>query len=189
MIDPYSEPNGVLRNSLGITDAAELSEAESDLAAVELTILDAEPLPGSYDLAHLQAFYRQIFGSVYPWAGELRTIEISKGTSFCPSMHIVSFAGDVFHKLADNDYLRVMDRPAFIRGLADLYGDVNAIHPFQEGNGRTQRAFLAQLAREAVYTISWKDMDQKENIAASVASFNANNDLLEKMLDSLVRPA
>ncbi|MFI7136806.1 Fic/DOC family protein [Streptomyces massasporeus] len=189
MTDPYSEPNGVLRNSLGITDATELSEAEADIAAVELAILDAEPLPGSYDLAHLQAFHRRIFGSVYPWAGELRTIEISKGTSFCPSIHIASFAKDVFHKLADNDHLQGLDRLEFIRALADLYGDVNAIHPFREGNGRTQRAFLTQLAREAGYTISWQDMDQEENIAASVASFNANNDLLEKMLDALVRPA
>lgn len=186
MTDPYSEPNGVLRNSLGITDATELSEAEADIAAVELAILDAEPLPGSYDLAHLQAFHRQIFGSVYPWAGELRTVEISKGTSFCPSIHIVSFAKGVFHKLADNGHLQGLDRLEFIRALADLYGDVNAIHPFREGNGRNQRAFLA---REAGYTISWQDMDQEENIAASVASFNANNDLLEKMLDALVRPA
>ncbi|GJF28034.1 hypothetical protein KNE206_07340 [Kitasatospora sp. NE20-6] len=80
---------------------------------------------------------------------ELRTIEISKGTSFCPSIHIVSFAEDVFRKLADNDHLQGLDRPEFIRALADLYGDVNAIHPFREGNGRTQRAFLAQLACEA----------------------------------------
>ncbi|MGW3389986.1 Fic/DOC family protein [Streptomyces cinereoruber] len=189
MTDPYSEPNGVLRNSLGITDANELSEAESDIAAVELAILDAEPLLGSYDLAHLQAFHRQIFGSVYPWAGELRTIEISKGTSFCPSIHIASYAEDVFRKLADNDRLQGLARPEFVRALADLYGDVNAIHPFREGNGRTQRAFLAQLAREAGYIVSWQDMDQEENIAASVASFNANNDLLEKMLDTLVRPA
>ncbi|MFE6456818.1 Fic/DOC family protein [Streptomyces cinereoruber] len=189
MTDPYSEPNGVLRNSLGITDANELSEAASDIAAVELAILDAEPLLGSYDLAHLQAFHRQIFGSVYPWAGELRTIEISKGTSFCPSIHIASYAEDVFRKLADNDHLQGLARPEFVRALADLYGDVNAIHPFREGNGRTQRAFLAQLAREAGYITSWQDMDQEENIAASVASFNANNDLLEKMLDTLVRPA
>ncbi|MEV4938809.1 Fic/DOC family protein [Streptomyces zaomyceticus] len=189
MTDPYSEPNGVLRNSLGITDPSELSEAEADIAVVELAVLDSEPLPGSYDLAHLQAFHRQIFGSVYPWAGELRTIEISKATSFCPSIHIVSFAKDVFHKLADNDHLKSLDRPEFIQAFADLYGDVNAIHPFREGNGRTQRAFLAQLAREAGYTISWQDMDQEENIAASVASFNGNNDPLEKMLDALVRPA
>ncbi|MGW0839064.1 Fic family protein [Streptomyces sp. NPDC002787] len=97
--------------------------------------------------------------------------------------------GADFHKLADNDHLQGLDRLEFIRALADLYGDVNAIHPFREGNGRTQRAFLAPLAREAGYTISWQDMDQEENIAASVASFNANNDLLEQMLDALVRPA
>jgi cell filamentation protein len=113
----------------------------------------------------------------------------AKGTSFCPSIHIVSFAEGVFRRLADNGHLRGLDRPGFIRSLADLYGDVNAIHPFREGNGRTQRAFLAQLAREAGYTVSWQYMDQEENIAASVASFNANNDLLEKMLDGLVHPA
>ncbi|QNP63053.1 Fic/DOC family protein [Streptomyces genisteinicus] len=189
MTDPYSEPNGTLRNSLGISNANELSEAEADIAAVELAILDAEPLLGSYDLAHLKAFHRQIFGSVYPWAGELRTIEISKGTSFCPSIHIVSYAQGVFRKLADNDHLQGLARPEFVRALADLYGDMNAIHPFREGNGRTQRAFLAQLTREAGYAISWQDMDREENIAASVASFNADNGLLEKMLDALLRSA
>ncbi|WP_042400643.1 Fic/DOC family protein [Streptacidiphilus carbonis] len=189
MTDPYVEPNGTFRNKLGITDPAVLAEAEADLAVVELAILDAEPLPGGYDLAHLQAFHRQIFGCVYPWAGELRTVEISKGTSFCPSINIVPFAEDVFHRLADNHHLRGLDRPGFVRALADLCGDVNAIHPFREGNGRTQRAFLAQLSRDAGYTVSWQDMDQEENIAASVASFNANNDLLEKMLNGLVRLA
>jgi cell filamentation protein len=187
--DPYALPNGTLRNNLGITDAAELSRAEADLAAVELSILDAEPLPGGYDLAHLQAFHRRIFGSVYPWAGELRTVEIAKGTSFCPSINIVSYAEGVFGALFGNDHLRGLDRPEFIQALAELYGDVNAIHPFREGNGRAQRAFLAQLTRDAGYAVSWKEMDQQENIAASVASFNANNSLLEKMLDRLVRPA
>lgn len=95
----------------------------------------------------------------------------------------------MFHKLADNDHLHSLDRLEFIRAQADLYGDVNAIHPFREENRCTQRAFLPQLAREAGYAVSWQDMDQEENIAASVAGFNANNDLLERMLDTLVHPA
>jgi cell filamentation protein len=185
--DPYALPNGTLRNKLGITDVAELSLAEAALAAVELALLDAEPLTGNYDLAHLQGFHQRIFGSVYPWAGELRTVEISKGTSFCPSINIASYAGGVFRELAGNRYLRGLDRPAFVHALAELYGDVNAVHPFREGNGRTLRAFLAQLARDAGYTLSWEDMDGQENITASVASFNGSSDLLEKMLDGLVR--
>jgi cell filamentation protein len=71
--DPYLDPaGGVLRNLLGITDAAELAQAEAALSASRLIDLERRRLPGRYDLAHLQAFHRCILGDVYAWAGQLR---------------------------------------------------------------------------------------------------------------------
>lgn len=77
--DPYIDPQtGVLRNRLGITDADELTRVESDLTVVQLVDLERRHLPGRYDLPHLQEFHRFLFGDIYHWAGELRTVTIAK---------------------------------------------------------------------------------------------------------------
>ena len=91
--DPYLDPaSGVLRNLLGITDAAELARAEVALSASRLIDLERRRLPGGYDLAHLRGFHRYILGDVYGWAGELRTVTISKGSLFCLPQHLAPAA-------------------------------------------------------------------------------------------------
>lgn len=186
MTDPYVMPNGVMRNKLGITDRERLLAAEADITLARLAQLVEHRLPGTYDLAHLQGFHRMIFGDIYDWAGELRTVEISKHTSFCPLANLRSYAEEVFGRLRSADYLRGLPRPEFIHCLAEVYGDLNALHPFREGNGRTQRAFLAQLSADAGYLVSWSGMDAEQNQDASIKSFMGDNGPLERMLDSLV---
>jgi cell filamentation protein len=178
--------SGVLRNRLGITDREELARAEAVLTASRLYDLQRTRLPGRYDLAHLQAFHRVIFGDVYDWAGELRTVSIGKGGLFCLPQHIVSFADEVFGRLARAGYLRGLERAAFIAQLTELLADINALHPFREGNGRTQRAFLAQLARDAGYRIRWAAMDPAVNVHASRAALAGDSSLLHEMLTQLV---
>ncbi|MFD4533569.1 Fic/DOC family protein [Kitasatospora sp. NPDC058397] len=188
MADPYADPDsGVLRNRLGITDQGQLAAAEADITAARLTRIAEKPVPGRYDLAHLQGFHREVFGSIYPWAGEVRSIEIAKGnTQFCLVRMIPGFADDTFGRLARRqDYLRGLDRDSFLTGLADLYGDVNALHPFREGNGRAQRAFLGQLAADAGHPIDWTRLDPDRNTLASIASFNGNTGPLRAMLADL----
>src|SRR5271157_553793 len=78
--DPYLDAaSGVLRNRLGITDAATLEQAEAALVATRSYELSQAPLKGRFDLAHLQAIHRYLFGDMYDGAGQLRTIDISKG--------------------------------------------------------------------------------------------------------------
>ncbi|MFJ8628176.1 Fic/DOC family protein [Kitasatospora sp. NPDC093550] len=188
MADPYADPDsGVLRNRLGITDQQQLAAAEADITAARLTRIAEKPVPGRYDLAHLQSFHREVFGSIYPWAGEVRSIEIAKGnTQFCLVRMIPGFADDVFGRLARRqDHLRGLDRDQFLTGLADLYGDVNALHPFREGNGRAQRAFLGQLAADAGHPIDWTRLDPERNTLASIASFNGNTGPVRAMLADL----
>ena len=99
--DPYLDPQaGVLPNRLGLTDPDELDRAEADLTGFRLVELGERALPGAYDLAHLQAFHRFIFGDLYDWAGELRTVSIAKTDLFCLPQNLVGFAEDVFGKLA-----------------------------------------------------------------------------------------
>jgi cell filamentation protein len=170
--DPYLDPrSGVFRNRLGLTDRAELAIAEKQFAAMRFNHLKRRRLPGHYDLDHLRAFHWTIFQDVYPWAGQLRTVLIVKaGASFCLPHQIVDTAADVFARLADDRHLRGRDRDAFLDGLTALLAEVNALHPFREGNGRTQRAFLSQLARDAGYRLRWEHVDRDANVDAARAA-------------------
>lgn len=187
--DPYLDlHSGVLRNLLGITDPEELRRVEAALTASRIYDLNRIPLPGAYDLAHLQSFHRLIFGDVYEWAGELRTVSIGRGTSFCRPEHIVGDAEELFAWLARAGHLRGLARAAFLDGVSELLSDLNALHPFREGNGRTQRAFVAQLARDAGYPVRWAAMDAAENVAASRAAHRGDISPLRALLDKLIAP-
>ncbi|WFG47200.1 Fic family protein [Pseudonocardia alni] len=187
--DPYLDlATGVLRNRLGITDPDELGQAEAELTALRLIELRQAPLPGRYDLDHLQDFHHHIFSDLYDWAGQLRTVSIGKGQLFCPPQHLETFAADIFGRLHSEQVLRGRDLDGFVTGLAELLGDVNALHPFREGNGRTQRAFLAQLAADAGYELRWTAMDPAENNRASALSLAGDTAALHTMLVRLIRP-
>jgi cell filamentation protein len=85
--------------------------------------------------------------------------------------------------LARADFLRGRTRDAFVTGLADTYADINALHPFREGNGCAQRAFLQQLTRGAGHALSWVDLDTAENERASIAGFRGDLGPLVRLLD------
>jgi cell filamentation protein len=185
--DPYLDAaSGVLRNRLGITDPEQLRRVEAGLSVAALADLGMRSLPGGYDLAHLQEFHREIFGDLYPWAGEIRVVAIAKSDMFCLPQHIEAYAAKVFEALAGERYLRGLARDEFVDRLTHYFAEVNAIHPFREGNGRTQRAFLGQLAREAGRPFDWSDLDADVNTAASMASPRGDNRPLRQLLDALV---
>ena len=186
--DPYLDPrSGVFRNRLGLTDRAELAIAEKQFAAMRFNQLKRRRLPGQYDLEHLRVFHWTIFQDVYPWAGQLRTVLIVKaGASFCLPHQIVDTAADVFARLADDRYLRGRDRDAFLDGLTALLTEINALHPFREGNGRTQRAFLSQVARDAGYRLRWEHIDRDANIDAARAAADGDLAPMRALLDPVV---
>jgi len=186
--DPFLDPRtGVFRNRLGITDRTELAAAERTLTGVRVDQLRRRRVAGRYDLDHLRAFHWTIFQDVYPWAGQLRTVLIVKaGASFCLPHQIVDTAGDVFGRLAAAHHLRGRDRDAFLDGLTALLAEVNALHPFREGNGRTQRAFLGQLARDAGYRLRWEHVDRDANIDAARAAADGDLAPIGALLDRVV---
>jgi cell filamentation protein len=186
--DPYVYPGtSVLRNHFGIRDAAELAQLEAAISAGRIAQLEREPIPGHHDTAHLQAVHRKIFGDLYPWAGELRTVQIAKGESmFALPQHVASYLTGVLSDLANEDRLRGLERDDFVTRLAHYFAELNAVHPFREGNGRTQRAFLGHIAAEAGHPIDWIGLDPDSNIQASRESHRGNNEQLKKLLDGLI---
>lgn len=186
-IDPYLDPaTGLLRNRLGITELAELLAAEAFFTRLRIAQLEQRPAAGQFDLTHLQAIHCHITQDLVDWAGELRTVDIAKGNTFCPVQNLRSYAAEVFGKLVRASYLRGLPREDFVASLAVFYGDLNALHPFREFNGRTQRAFTTQLARQAGWHVAWERLHPDRNIAASIASFNGNEAPLRAMLNELV---
>src|SRR5712675_1042429 len=149
--DPYTYPGtDVLRNSLDIRDPRQLAAFEANATAARLIELDAAPLEGRIDTTHLKAIHRHIFQDVYAWAGEFRTVNISKGgRPFGAAAFLESALQQVFRKLAAAECLRQLDATRFADRAAYFLGEVNAAHPFREGNGRTQREFLRELGRSA----------------------------------------
>ena len=123
-VDPYLEPeSGILRNRLGLTDRATLDRAEAELTEWRRAEMITRPVKVTGDLRQLQAIHRQLFQDVYDWAGQLRTVDIRKGTDpgaefFMPVSRLESGAGFAFAELADEHQLHGLDRDRFVDRLA-----------------------------------------------------------------------
>jgi cell filamentation protein len=156
--DPYAMPNGVLINNLGITETRELNEIEQDLSALSLKELAQEALPETFNFAHLRHLHKRIFDRVYPWAGELRTVDIGKGdTLFIRHQDIEKEAQKLFAKIQAED-LQNVSLEVFSQTVGEFFIALNHIHPFREGNGRTQRLFASQLAAANGKTLNWESV-------------------------------
>ncbi len=189
MADPYVYPGtSVLRNLAGATDADTLAALEAQSSTLRLAQLSARRLEGSYDLRHLQGFHRFIFQDVYAWAGELRSTPLAKpGSMFALPDRIEGYAAAMFAELAGEEYLRGLSRDRFADRLTHYYAEINAVHPFRDGNGRAQRAFLRQLALDAGHTLAWDHLDSDSLVFASQRSFQGDNlplcELIDRLLD------
>ncbi|MEV1290889.1 Fic family protein [Pseudonocardia sp. NPDC049635] len=189
-LDPYLDlEHGVLRNRIGITDAAELAAVERRISALRIAGLERSPVPGDYDLAHLQCVHRRIFSDVYPWAGTIRTVTLARaGHPFCTPDLIRPTADRIFPRLAAADRLRGAGRAAVLDALTTLLAGLNELHPFREGNGRAQRSFLAQLARHAGHPLSWDGLDPVVNATAARAAANGDRAPLRAVIDHALAP-
>ncbi len=187
--DPYLDPSsGVLKNRLDIADAIVLEQAEAAFVAARSYELSRSPLKGRFDLAHLQAIHRCLFGDLYEWAGQLRTVDISKaGSRFAHHAQIESAAAGIFEQLAKENYLTGLGPEAFSARAAYYLGELNALHPFREGNGRAQREFISHLAHAQGYYIAWEKTGAAELLAATIKSFHGNSAELARLIRRSLR--
>lgn len=187
--DPYVLSNGVLINSLNLTTTAELGDAEAEFVPYRTAELWANPVQGQFDLAHLQEIHRRLFQDIYPWAGKLRKVDIGKGdTMFLANGLIQKRADELFVQLAAEDHLRNLEMSDFCQRAAEYLGKLNLIHPFREGNGRAQREFIGQLAREAGFLIDWSGNAPSAMINACIAARQDDYAPLKRILKVGIRP-
>lgn len=185
--DSYTFPDSeVLKNKADLHDQSALDAFEADATAIRLLEMIEHPIQGHFDLAHLQAIHLHLFQDVYDWAGQLRTVDISKGSSrFGNCGMIESYLGQQLAKIAGENFLIGLSPERFIERLAHYMGEINAAHPFREGNGRVQRAFCAQLAEQAGYFIDFDEVSREEMYAAMIASFHGDSKMMESLLGQI----
>jgi len=143
----YCYPDSdVLKNKLGIINQEKLHEVERKLTAIRIIDLIRKPYRGRFDLDHLRGIHFYIFQDLYTWAGELRKVDIAKGNMFCRAMFLENRADVVFSGIRNDGYLEGLAYDQFVKRLAYHFSEINALHPFREGNGRSQREFIRELA-------------------------------------------
>ncbi len=150
----------MLENKLGITNAPELSEAEEKISkkkAAELYdkgILDTLN-PGTFDA--LKLIHKYLFDEIYPFAGQIRTVNIAKGNfRFAPLMYLQ----------ASLDNIEKMPQSTFDE-IIEKYVEMNIAHPFREGNGRSTRIWLDLILKsELGMVIDWSNVDKEDYLLA-----------------------
>jgi cell filamentation protein len=189
--DPYVyEGTNTLVNRFGLIDSRELSQAERAITGVATAYLEANPIRGNYDLDHLKAIHRKLFEEIYGWAGRTRKKGfISKGSSlFCAAEYIEPYAVDLFQKLKTEKYLQDLDLETFAERMAFYIAEINALHPFREGNGRTQRIFINQLARQAGWELNLSAVSPDALLDAMIASMTDTSPLVKLLRETITVP-
>lgn len=190
MDNVYCYPGkAVLKNKLGIQERDRLLTAEIRLTAIRLYQLQEKPMQGDFDFQHLCNIHHHIFQDLYPWAGEIRKVNISKGNMFCLVQHIQTYVDTVFGTCYADCIRAKDDFEKFINILARYYADLNALHPFREGNGRTQREFARKLCLKCGYVLDLTQTGHEEMLSASIMSFDkGDNAGLEAVFRKCIRP-
>ncbi|MBF0786030.1 cell filamentation protein Fic [Muribacter muris] len=183
--DPFTDENGVLLNKKGIKDQNELDRVERTFSYMRAIELENSPIKGKFNLAHLKAIHKHLFGDIYSWAGKVRDGYLQKGEQdFMMGYRIVPEADKLFTQLKKEQFLKNTEPEKIAGRLAYYMGEINAIHPFREGNGRTQRVFIAQLAKEAGYELNFKNITQEQMIEASIQAHRLNYKPLEQIISN-----
>ena len=181
--DPYCyKGTTTLKNKLGLRDPALLESFELEMT----TLRASETLPdGEYDPRHYRRIHHHLFQDVYRWAGKYRTVRTSKaGNLFCFPEYIEREMNRLFATLGQS--LAAENREQFVRQTARFLAELNAIHPFREGNGRAQLAFMSMIGERAGFPLNFAAVQRDSFLPAMVASYTGEIDPLIAELRSLL---
>lgn len=178
-----------LVNYFGITDKPQLRRIDKRISSYRTAELLCSPLDMPFSFEHLVAIHSHLFGDIYPSAGMIRTSSSHKHREYCQPEFIQSSAARLFDNLRDSRYLMgIDDSDDFVNELAYYMGEVEALHPFLDGNVRTTRLFFDTIARKAGYVIGWGSADPDHFLEANVAALDGDYQALIDVLEEIVIP-
>jgi cell filamentation protein len=184
--DPYCYPRTtVLRNRRNLRSQGELDRFETAITAQRFS----EPLPaGKLTEQHYQRVHRHLFRDIYSWAGQYREgVRISKGDStFCYPEYIPNEMKKLFAGLRRDNFLKNLSAEQFAQKAASFLANLNAIHPFRDGNGRSQVAFMALVAAAAGHPLRLSRVEPDDFKAAMIRSFKGEEKPLVEQIRRLL---
>ena len=188
LTDDYYEGTNCLINKLNIQSEEQLAKIEASITMAKTAELERNPISVSFDFEHYKLIHKYLFEDLYEWAGCIRTVDISKkGTNFTSSQNIETVAIACFDRLKSYNYFRNVDFEDFVENIVDFYCSTNMLHPFREGNGRTQRIFIAQLIRFCGYDINFSEIDTDDLMVATIHSANGVTDHLKEIFKAHIK--
>ena len=188
--EKYCYPNSsILKNKLNLRNKNSLFRAEIAITLTRLQELQKQPIKGKFDFHHLCKIHQYIFQDLYEWAGTPRTVTIAKGSLFCLPQFIQSYAASIYPAYY-NDCNHAKDNPKiFVKTLTEHYADLNALHPFREGNGRAQREFARELCMQCGYAFDLRFTTHEQMLNASIESLDkGDNKPLEEIFQKAINP-
>ena len=176
----------ILVNKFNIKDDS-LADIEAYLTADKMFDLLWNKKPtGLLDFNYLKSLHKYIFKDIYEWAGNMRNVNISKGFNFTDVRLIPDYASDIFNKLRKDKYYQDLNREILINKIADLYGNLNCLHPFREGNGRANKAFIQIVAGINGFLFDFSMISKEDWVHASIASCYGDNNKLINLLEKSI---
>ena len=161
----------VLVNKFDIHDNKKLEEIERKIVLAKLYELRQNHQIQNFDVTHFVGIHKFLFEDIYPFAGLFRNENIAKGNfSFAEWEYIEDELKKLLDQLKEENYLQNLDRNIFIKRLSYYMAELNVLHPFREGNGRTIREFIRQLAYKNGYVLNLKNINPKEMLYACIRS-------------------
>lgn len=183
----------VLVNKLDIKDSKVLLEYEKRIVALKLIALHKQGITGNFDVNHFISIHKFLFEDIYPFAGQFRIENIAKDNfSFAEFQYIEPELTKLLDKLKSENYLSNSDsinnvqyKKYLANGIAYYWAELNVLHPFREGNGRSTREFLRQLALKNDYSLDIHNIDANKFLEASKKSIVDDTDLANLIYNSL----
>lgn len=165
----YKDTN-VLKNKFGIKDSKTLKCIEEEIVSAKLYELMKNPVLGRFSKTHFFKIHQFLFGDIYSFAGKIRKEQIWKGdTMFYPPNSIDNELHKIFNVISDCRK-RKLDKDELIDITAYIMTELNIVHPFREGNGRTIREFIRQWFWNFGYNLNWGNVDKDIILEASIKS-------------------
>jgi len=166
------------KNKANIKD----KESLKDFEEMHFSIKSLNPPEGDFSSNHLKKIHKHLLEDVYDWAGEYRNFPTARGESAFCRPEFIKQETDKITKAIDISELKKLREKEFVKKLAHTIGELNAIHPFLDGNGRAIRIYAQQIAKAAEYELNIEKIREKPWNQASIESFHGNNKPLERII-------
>lgn len=177
----------VLINKLDIRNQSELDKAEKQITLLRAIQAEQNMILEKPNFQFFKDIHKFLFDDIYEWAGLVRTINISKkGTIFCDASQIEEIGKLKFERLKKLNYLKELEKEQFIDEISDLYNELNILHPFREGNGRTLRLFITLLIRNAGFDIDFSKCDPDIIMLATINAAHGDISMLKSVFNEMM---